>query len=142
MNFETTETWLKVMSALVIGFGTLVAVAAYPPFAGVTEFFLDLAMWPVDGAQSVSSPVTRFICAVTGGALIGWGILFWLVSTRLYPREPELARTLILSSIGTWFVADCIASVVAGVPMNVLLNVPFLVGFAWPLWRAPERVEV
>lgn len=142
MNSETTVTWLKVMSALVIGFGATTAASAYPPLAGITNAFIDLAMWPIDGAQTVAEPVPRFMSAVSGGILVGWGLLFWLVSTQLYPREPELARTLILSSIGVWFVVDSVASVVAGVPLNVLLNVPFLAGFAWPLRRTQERVEV
>jgi hypothetical protein len=59
----------------------------------------------------------------------------WLIATRLYPREPQLARTLILASVGCWFVVDGIGSTLAGAQGHVALNVVFLALFVVPLWR-------
>jgi hypothetical protein len=61
--------------------------------------------------------------------------MLWLLSTRLYPREPRLARTIILASVISWFVVDGIGSTLAGAPGNVVLNVVFLALFTVPLWR-------
>jgi hypothetical protein len=132
---------LKFGSALVVGFGAVIAMAAYPPTAGIARFLLDLVIWPVDGVQAISGPEMRLLSAVSGGVMVGWGILLWLVATRLYPKDPGLARTLILASIGTWFLADSLASIVAGVPLNALLNVSFLVLFSWPLMRTPGQLQ-
>ena len=114
MQEQNTVGILKFGSALVVGFGVVIAMAAYPPTAGIAQFLLDLVIWPVDGVQAISGPEMRLLSAVSGGVMVGWGILLWLVATRLYPKDPGLARTLILVSIGTWFLVDSLASIVAG----------------------------
>jgi hypothetical protein len=131
----TTANWLKVSSAIYISFGLTTALSALPAAAGLTLFLTDLVFWPLDGAQSLSAPETRLFCGITGGVVTGWGVLVWLIATRLYPREPQLARTLILASVGCWFVVDGIGSTLAGAPGNVALNVVFLALFVVPLWR-------
>lgn len=139
MPADKTQTWLKVASALTIGFGLLIGLAAHPATAGVTLVLTDLIFWPVDGAQTLAAPETRLLCAIIGGVMAGWGLMMWLVTTRLYPRDPALARMLILTGIGTWFVIDCAGSLVAGAPLNVLFNVVFLLLFVIPLRHAPRH---
>ncbi len=135
MSFQRTLTWLKVASAIVIGFGVVIALGASSAGTAIMSLFMDLAFWPVDGAQSVSGAEIKLLSAVSGGMMTGWGLLLWQVSTRVFPHEPELGRSLILSSIGTWFVIDGIGSAVAGAPLNALFNVGFLALFLVPLWR-------
>ncbi len=137
MHTQSASKWLRAASALVIGFGVLVVVAAYPATAGLTMFLLDFILWPIDGAHSVVTPELRLVFAISGGIMTGWGILLWLIATRLYPREPQLARSMILVSIGVWFVVDSTASIFAGAPLNALLNTSFLLMFGLPLWRSP-----
>ena len=135
MANQATTTWLKAVSAVVIGFGVVVGLGALPATSGAASFLTDLAFWPVDGAQDISAPETRLLVAVGGGIMAAWGVVLWLLITRLFPREPALARTLILTSIGTWFVLDSIGSIVAGAPVNALFNTGFLLAFFVPLWR-------
>lgn len=130
---------LKFGSALVIGFGVVIALTAYPPTDGIAEFLLDIVLWPADGAQNISSPEMRLLGAVAGGVMVGWGVLLWIVATRLYPKEPALARMMILASVGTWFAVDSTASIVAGVSLNALLNVSFLLLLALPVMRVSDR---
>ncbi len=139
MQHENTVYWLKFASFLVIGFGLIVSLAAHPASAGLPLILTDLIFWPMDGEQSLSRPETRLLCAILGGVMVGWGVLFWLISAKLYPREPELARSMIYWSIGIWFITDSIGSIVAGVPINALLNIGFLVAFVLPLWRSPRN---
>jgi hypothetical protein len=139
---SSTVAWLKTSSLIYIGFGIMTALSALPAAAGLTLFLTDLVFWPLDGAQSLRAPETRLFCGITGGVVTGWGVLLWLISTRLYPREPELARTIILSSVLSWFVVDGIGSTLAGAPGNVALNVVFLLLFAVPLWRSPQGSPV
>ena len=141
MHSDTTKTWLQVASAVVIGFGFIIALSAHPALSGITRFMVDLAFWPLDGTQTINSPEMRLILAVSGGMMMGWGALLWLVATRLYPRDPALARTMILWSIGIWFIVDNIGSVAAGAPLNVLFNVPFLLVFVLPLMRSARHAE-
>jgi len=139
MSADSTQTWLKVAAAVTIGFGLLIFLAAYPATAGVTTFLTDLIIWPIDSAQTLASPEARMLCAIIGGVMAGWGLMIWLIATRLYPREPALARMLILTSISTWFVIDSIGSLLAGAPLNALFNVGFLLLFVIPLRHAPRR---
>ena len=139
MNHQQTVKWLKTASAIVIGFGLLTVVSVLPGISELMRLFLDLAFWPLDGAQNASGGEVALLSAILGGITIGWGVMFWQVSARLYPRDPELARSLILSSIVTWFVIDSTGSVLAGAPFNALYNASFLLLFAVPLRRA-ERV--
>ena len=129
---------LKTGSALVIAFGGIVALASFPPTAGVVLFLVDLIKWPLDGAQNIDNPEFRFLSAVSGGVMVGWGVLLWLVSTRLYPQDPGLARIMILTSVGVWFVVDGIGSIVSGTALNAVLNISFLVLFTLPLLARPH----
>jgi len=133
MSLQRTVLWLKWASAIVIGFGILTVFGASPVTAGPILFLLDFVIWPLDGAQSGAATEFRLALAISGGIMAGWGVLLWQLSTRLYPREPELGSSLILTSIGIWFVVDSLGSVAAGVPLNALLNTTFLVLFFWPL---------
>jgi hypothetical protein len=46
MPADKTQIWLKVASALTIGFGLVIGLAAYPPTAGLTLFLTDLIFSP------------------------------------------------------------------------------------------------
>ena len=142
MSLQQSATWLKWASAIVIGFGLLIALAVLPPAALPVMFLMDLVFWPMDGAQSVAMPEVRLTFAISGGIMTGWGIVLWQLSARLYPREPDLGRSLILTSLGTWFVVDSLGSIIAGAPLNALFNVGFLVLFYWPLRRPQTPVSL
>ena len=136
MTQETTIRWLKFGSALTIFFGALIAAAAVPAMSGPVQFLADFIFFPLDGLQSVTAEETRLINAIGGGVMVGWGVMLWMVSTQLYPKEPALAGKIIMTSIVVWFVIDSAGSVFAGAPLNALGNVSFLLVFCLPLWRA------
>jgi hypothetical protein len=140
MQSNSTIFWLKLACAAVIGFGILTAAAALPITAAPTLLLTDMIIWPLDGAQSLAAPETRLLCAIAGGIMTGWGVLLWLVTTQLYLREPELARTMILYSAGAWFAVDSLASIAAGAHMNPLFNIGFLAMFVLPLRQRSKRL--
>ena len=135
MTQETTLRWLRFGSALTIFFGLLVAAAASPIAAGPTQFLADLIFFPIDGAQNINAPETRLVSAIGGGVMAGWGVLLWMLSTHLFPRDQALAAKLIIASILTWFVIDSAGSIIVGAPLNAAFNVSFLLIFCVPLWR-------
>ena len=110
------------------------AAAAVPAMSGPVQFLADLIFFPLDGLQSVAAEETRLISAIGGGVMVGWGVMLWMVSTQLYPKEPVLAGKIIMTSIVVWFVIDSAGSVLAGAPLNALGNVSFLLIFCLPLW--------
>ena len=141
MQYQTTQRWLQVASGIVIGFGLLGAATTHPALSGPERIFIDLAFWPVDGLPDSPTPESRLLWAIVNGVLIGWGVLLWLITTRLLPSDPPLARTMILTSIWTWFVIDSVGSIAAGAPMNAVFNIGFLLLFVIPLWQPLRQLD-
>lgn len=137
MQAQTRIVWLKVASDVVVLFGLLVVFASVSSTAAPVSFLADLIFWPMDGAQSVATETNHLFSAILGGVMTGWGVLLYLLTTRLYPQDPSLARLLITVSIGSWFFIDSLGSIAAGAPLNALFNVGFLALFLIPLW-SPE----
>lgn len=135
MNLTTRIAWLKTGSAVTIGFGVLIAAAAVPALQAPTAFLLDMVFLPLDGAPSTGGEATRILSAISGGVLVGWGLMMWLLATALYAKEPAICRKIILTSIISWFVVDSSMSLAAGAFLNAFFNVGFLVVFAVPVWK-------
>ncbi|MEM8688380.1 MAG: hypothetical protein AAGF81_13695 [Pseudomonadota bacterium] len=131
---------LKGGAVVLILFGILAAAGAMPALSAPTLLLLDLAFWPLDGAQSLAAPETRLLCAVGGGVLVGWGALLFLLADQIGSTDPALVRKFVIVSIGSWFVVDSLGSVAAGAPMNALFNVGFLLLFLIPVWNT-ERLQ-
>lgn len=138
-----TETFAKKMlvaaSALVIGFGVLMALAAHPATDGVIVFFADLLFWPLDGLQNADKPELRLVSGISGGVMIGWGIILLGLSTKGLSAMPELSLNLMQQAIIVWFVVDSTASWIAGAPLNIIGNLIFLELFIWPIWVLKRR---
>lgn len=141
MNTHNTIIQLKIASGIVIAFGLLTALAAWPALNLPTLWLVDLMFWPFDSQQNLHGTEARVLCGILGGVLAGWGALLWLITTKLYAREPALARGLILTSMWTWFIVDCAASVIAGAAFNGVMNLGFLLLFVVPLWRTTQYTQ-
>jgi hypothetical protein len=139
MTVVSRQKWLKNAAILVILFGPVVSLAAHPATAGLNGMFVDLAFWPFNGLPTIDDPATRLLSAISGGLTMGWGVMIYLLATKLYPREPQLAGSIILTSVVTWFVIDSIGSAFAGAPANALINLVFLVIFLVPILGARSK---
>lgn len=133
MAVERVVVWLKTASLIVIAFGLLTALAAWPALNLPTVWLVDLMFWPFDGAQNLAAPESRILSAILGGLLVGLGVQQYLIAKKLLPHQPKLACQILSISMWSWFIVDCLASIVAGAPFNVVMNVPFLLMFIVPL---------
>ena len=132
-TISSIQTALKLASALVVGVGLVLALAAYPASVGIIALLADGIFWPLDGRPSLDAPAARLLAAISGGVMVGWGAMLWLVATRILPSDPMLAATLVRTSLLAWFAIDSMASILASAPLNVVLNVAFLAAFLLPL---------
>ncbi|OAV46246.1 hypothetical protein A3850_018495 [Lewinella sp. 4G2] len=126
--------WLRI-SAIVIGsFGPIFMLGAWLPTAEAARWSLDLLSWPLDGDTRYTDPDTRFLSALTGGFLMGWGMMVWGIS-RWVPNEGLNAarRSLVLGFLA-WFITDSVGSVLAGAASNVGFNILILLIGVGPLW--------
>lgn len=102
------------------------------------EFFLDLAILPLDGADRLDSAAVRLMTAISGGLLVGLGVMIWQVVCDVYARDAETGGRIILRGVLAWFVIDSAGSVLAGAAFNVVMNSGFLALFLLPLLLARQ----
>jgi hypothetical protein len=134
VTHKAHKRWLKI-TALVIGsFGPVFSLGAMAPTREAARLTLDLLSWPIDGVTTYAHPDTRFLSALTGGFLFGWGVTVWCLSAWVYDRAPDAVRRTVLVGLCSWWCLDSAGSVASGNASNVLFNVLVLALAAGPLW--------
>ncbi len=133
MSIDTRIRWLKLASAITAAVGLLIAVAAVPALAAPAELLVALVVPGAEDAHPLGTPTARTLAAVSGGVLVGWGVVLWMIADSLFATNPKLVSRLVVMSVGTWFVVDSAMSVAAGAWPNALLNCSFLVLFLPPV---------
>lgn len=129
------KSWLKVSAFVIWSFGPIFFLGTMEPTLEPARLTLDILSWPLDGATTYESPDTRFLSALTGGFLLGWGIMVWCLSQWVYDKAPESVRRTVLVGFLCWFVLDSLGSITSGNPSNAFFNVIILLIGVGPLWR-------
>jgi len=137
MSHRFHKAWLKVTAIVIGSFGPVFFLGTMEPTMEPARLTLDLLSWPVDGATTYASPDTRFLSALTGGFLFGWGVTIWCLS-YVYDAAPEGVRRAVLLGALAWFTLDSAGSIASGNASNALFNIPVLLLAVGPLWR-PAR---
>ena len=140
MDITHTQIWLKAASAVVIGFGLLLAAGAWPPLSAPVALLADLLIWPMDGLQRLELPETRVFMAISGGVMVGWGVTLWKLADHLLAEHLAAVRSITMTGLYSWFAVDSIGSIAAGVPLNALANVSFVVLFVL-VFRQPRQAH-
>jgi hypothetical protein len=135
---ELHKSWLLVTAIVVGGFGPIFALATVPALDVLARLSLDLLAWPVDGQQRYADQSMRFLSALTGGFLFGWGVMILCLRQWVYDAAPEPTRRAVVAGVLAWFFLDSAGSIAVGVPSNVVFNVVVLLLCVGPLWRAAE----
>jgi hypothetical protein len=138
MSRKFHKLWLKITALVVGSFGPVFFFGAMIPTMEPARLTLDILSWPVDGATTFASPDTRFLSALTGGFLLGWGVTIWCLSTWVYDAAPEGVRKTVVTGVVAWFCLDSAGSIASGNASNALFNVLVLLLAIGPLWR-PAR---
>lgn len=128
--------WLKITAIAVGSFGPVFFLGSIPETMEPARWTLDLLSWPLDGATSYASADTRFLSALTGGFLLGWGLTIWCLSMWVYDAAPEGVRKSVVTGAVAWFLLDSAGSVASGNASNLIFNTLILLIAVGPLWRA------
>ena len=128
------KKYLKVTAFVVGSFGPIFFLATMLHFSEPARWSLDVLAWPVDGVQTYSEPTTRFLSALTGGFLFGWGMTILLLSNWVYDKAPDQVRKVVLIGLISWFVLDSAGSIASGNTSNAFFNVIVLLFAVGPLW--------
>lgn len=134
MSHRLLKLWLKVAALIVGSFGPVFFLGAMAATLEPARLTLDILSWPLDGATTYASPDTRFLSALTGGFLFGWGVTIWCLSAWVYDAAPEGVRRAVLTGLLAWFILDSAGSIASGNPSNAAINVLVLLIAVGPLW--------
>ena len=129
------KRWLKVTAVVIASFAPVLFLATIPGLQAPAALTLDLIGWPLDGSVALATPEARFMAALMGGFLLGWGATIWLLSGRAFDAAPEAVRRAVVIGTLCWFGLDSLGSVTSGHPVNVLFNAAILALAIGPLWR-------
>jgi hypothetical protein len=138
MTQKFHKFWLKITAVVVAIAGPVFFFGTMAPTLEPARLTLDLLSWPMDGSVTYASPDTRFLSALTGGFLLGWGVMIWCLSTWVYDKAPEAVRKTVLVGLLFWFFLDSLGSIASGNTPNAIINVFVLLTAVGPLWR-PAR---
>jgi hypothetical protein len=89
MTRKFYKFWLKVAAVVVGSFGPIFFLGTMPATSELARLTLDILSWPLNGETTYASPDTRFLSALTGGFLLGWGATIWCLSEWVYDAAPE-----------------------------------------------------
>jgi len=135
MSRQLHKFWLKITAIVVGSFGPVFFLGTMAPTLEPARLTLDILSWPLDGATTFASPDTRFLSAVTGGFLLGWGVMIWCLSSWVYDSAPEAVRRTVVTGLLAWFFLDSAGSIASGNASNAIFNIPVLLLAVGPLWR-------
>ncbi|MEL6680966.1 MAG: hypothetical protein AAFQ51_19850 [Pseudomonadota bacterium] len=136
----THRVWLKISAALIGFFGPALTLGTMPATDGAARLGLDILTWPVDGFPDYGSEEIRFLSALTGGFLVGWAVMIWMLSSRAYDLAPEAVRISVVYGACAWFVVDSFGSMTSGYWPNVVWNILVLLLVVGPMWRPARPV--
>ena len=72
--------------------------------------------------------------ALTGGFLLGWGVMVLLLRQWVFDAAPDAVRKAVLGGLIAWFLLDSTGSYASGNASNVIFNVLVLATLSGPLW--------
>ena len=135
MTHKFHKFWLKITAVVIGSFGPIFFLGTMASTSEPARLTLDLLSWPLDGATTYAAPDTRFLSALTGGFLFGWGVMVWCLSSWVYDKAPESVRKTVLAGLLCWFVLDSLGSIASGNTSNAIFNLFVLLLAVGPLWR-------
>lgn len=139
MTKKFHKSYLK-FTALVIGsFGPVFFLGTMLSTSEPARWTLDLLSLPLDGIQNYNAPTTRFLSALTGGFLFGWGVCIWCLQKWVYDYSPEGVRKSVLAGIIAWFILDSAGSVASANISNAFINILILLIAVGPLWKPAKK---
>jgi hypothetical protein len=135
MTQKYHKFWLKITAIVVGSFGPVFFFGTIVSTSEPARWTLDLLSFPIDGTQNYEANTTRFLSALTGGFLMGWGVMIWCLSSWVYDKAPDAVRKTVLVSLLSWFVLDSSGSIASGNTSNAFFNVIILFVAVGPLWK-------
>lgn len=138
MTHKFHKFWLIVTAIVVGSFAPVFSLGTMIQTSGLASWTLDVLSWSM-GTHNYEAPTTRFLTALTGGFLWGWGICIWFLRTWVYDKAPNETRKAVVAGLLAWFVLDSLGSIASGNAINAFFNVIVLIIAVGPLWQPAKN---
>lgn len=142
MTQDFHKFWLKITAVVIASFAPVMFIGSMEAASWPMQFTLDLLSLPLDGLPVYGDSASRFISAILGGILLGWGATIWMLQAWVYDAAPEGVRRTVVTALLCWFVLDSAGSVLSGHASNALFNVGILALAVGPMWRPATAASV
>lgn len=132
-RFEFGRKWLLAtcVGLSVLGLGLLFAPAGLIDAA--FESGIDRVFWPEGAVAAEAKMFQRWVYAVLGATVFGWGICLAFVVHFGFRTRSRWAWSCVFWGIVCWYVPDSLLSAFYGVWFNVGLNTALLILVLVPL---------
>ncbi|MEX0311082.1 MAG: hypothetical protein AB3N17_12660, partial [Tateyamaria sp.] len=110
MTQDFHKTWLKVTAVVIASFAPVMFLGSMTATSAPLQFTLDLLGLPLDGLPVYGDPASRFLAAIMGGLLLGWGTTIWCLQAWVYDAAPDGCRRTVVSGLCLWVVLDIAGS--------------------------------
>jgi hypothetical protein len=139
MTYKVHKFYLKITAIVIGSFGPIFFLGTMLPTSEPARWTLDLLSLPLDGVQNYEAPTTRFLSALTGGFLFGWGVCIWFLQKLVYDKAPDEVRKAVLAGILAWFFLDSAGSIASSNASNAFINIIVLLIAVGPLWKPAKN---
>ncbi|WP_170419251.1 hypothetical protein [Ruegeria atlantica] len=120
------QSAMRLSGAILVVTGVLFALTALPALHVLAHIFLTVAYWPIHSVASDISVPSPLLLAIAGGLTAGLGAMQWALGTYIAPLSSTAAAKVAKIAAWVWFCTDSTGSVLVGAPVNVALNLSFL----------------
>lgn len=138
MTIEFQKKYLIITAIAIGSFGPVFFLGSMQSTSELARWSLDFLSWPLDGSITYEPAEIRFLSALTGGFLMGWGTTVLCLYFWVFDLAPEGCRKTVLYGILTWFAFDSTGSVLSGNAVNVFFNIFIALVGIGPLWFKPK----
>jgi hypothetical protein len=135
MSLKRQKRRLQIVAVAIGAFGPVFFLGSMAPTLAPARLTLDLLGWRLDRPSSFEAQDTRFLSALAGGFLMGWGVTIWCLASWVFEAAPDGVRRAVLAGTLAWFCVDSAGSALSGSPSNVAFNLLVLILAAGPLVR-------
>ncbi|WP_027001470.1 hypothetical protein [Hugenholtzia roseola] len=139
MSHKFHKFYLLITAFVIASFAPVFFLGTMLNTSEPARWTLDLLAFPLDGSQDYQAPTTRFLSALTGGFLLGWGITILGLRHWVYDLAPEGVRKSVVLGTVAWFCLDSAGSIAAGHLSNAFFNVLVLLVAIAPFYKPAKN---